>query len=107
MRAVENVVRRYYKTITGEEPTDEKGRPFPLGGLVNALEGKCKPLADRGKNIGRLSQDILPTLKRIVSTYRNPIMHPQMTLEEDDAMCSTMRRRLSLRFYATLAKAII
>jgi hypothetical protein len=85
MRALEVVARRYYKTVTGEEPIDDKNRPFPLGVLVNALEGKLKNLSS-GRNTERLSQDVLPVLKRIVRKYRNPIMHPEMTLEEDDAI---------------------
>lgn len=86
MRAIEEVARRYYKTITGEAPIDDKDRPFGLGVLVNALEGKITNLSRSGKNTERLSGDILPVLKRIVKTYRNPIMHPEMTLKEDDAI---------------------
>lgn len=86
MRAIEEIARRYYKTVTGDDPIDVKGNPFPLGGLVHALEGKLANLSKGGKDTDRLSQDILPVLKRIVKTYRNPIMHPQMTLEEDAAI---------------------
>ena len=86
MRAIEEIARRYYKTVTGDDPIDVKGNAFALGVLVNALEGKLLNLSKSGKDTDRLSQDILPVLKRIVKTYRNPIMHPEMTLEEDAAI---------------------
>jgi hypothetical protein len=57
-----------------------------LGGLVNALEGKSQNLAASGKDTKRLTDEIIPVLKRIVKTYRNPIMHPEMKLDENDAI---------------------
>jgi hypothetical protein len=86
MRAMESVARRYYKAVTGDEPITAKGEYFTLGVLVDALKGKQEKLTQSGKDVGRLSEDILPILKRIVRTYRNPIMHPEMVLEEDEAL---------------------
>lgn len=86
MRAIEEIARRYYEAVTGEKPIDRKGNPFGLRGLANALEGKVQKLSSGGKNTERLQDDILPVLKRIARTYRNPIMHPEMTLKEDVAI---------------------
>src|SRR5208283_4893923 len=86
MRAIEEIARRYYEAITGEKPIDRKNNAFGLSVLVNAMEGKLPNLASEGKNTKRLQEDILPVLKRVARTYRNPIMHPEMTLEEDVAL---------------------
>jgi hypothetical protein len=86
MRATEGVSRLYYRAVTGESPVNGKGEPFDLGGLINALEGKQEKLTKSGKDTGRLAEDILPVLRRLVKIYRNPIMHPEMVLNEDDAI---------------------
>jgi hypothetical protein len=86
MRAIEDIVRIYYEAITGSQPISKNDKPLTLGVLVNSLIGKCPKLATAGKNTDRLTGDILPTLSRIVSIYRNAIMHPEMTLDEDHAL---------------------
>jgi hypothetical protein len=85
MRALEAVVRGYYRMIFNKDPTTAHGDPLGLGGLANQLNQYRETLLKAGKPIGGLD-DIVPTLARVARIYRNPIMHPEMVLDEDLAI---------------------
>ena len=88
-RAVESVARHYYELIFGKEATHigGSGQPEPLGLGALAME-----LSDRFSNVKKAKTEtgllgsIANTLERIAKLYRNPIMHPEVTLNEKDSV---------------------
>ncbi|HWG05888.1 MAG TPA: hypothetical protein VG271_12815 [Beijerinckiaceae bacterium] len=83
VRAVEAVARCYYEQIMDKPAKDTKDRPMKLYDLARELKDKAdklpKPLEHA---LGMISGD----LDRIRAVYRNPIMHPEMTLTDDQAI---------------------
>lgn len=83
-RAVEGIARIYYTLIKGEWATDnglESGRDLSLWMLADRLRRSLKafPKAQRAELIAN-------TLDRMRIIYRNPIMHPEVILKENDAI---------------------
>jgi hypothetical protein len=70
MRATEVVIRKYYKAVTGVEPKDK----FRNWGAY------IKRLRERGAN-----PKITGFLDHIRENYRNPILHPTVTLSAEEA----------------------
>jgi len=84
VRAVEAVARQFYQLIEDKPATVDgtpTGKPMRLYNLVKALKTKCKPLPPEHP-LGMISGD----LDRIRAVYRNPIMHPEMILTDDQAV---------------------
>jgi len=83
VRAVEAVARGYHTIVVGTTLPDGT----PLGPLIQALQNKRNALL-ASKTID--SEDLLNLaidfLSRIKNVYRNPISHPDMTLEPPQAM---------------------
>ncbi len=84
-RAVEAVARPYYTLMSGREPFNRKGQTLNLGTLVDYLQSRLNELKTAKQSTGLLGV-VVPSLDRIREIYRNPIMHPEMTLQEDDAI---------------------
>src|SRR5208282_5017261 len=83
-RAVEGVARLFYQMVTGKWPTrdaTETGQDLNLWGLIGGLQNALKPFpkADRATLV-------VNTLDRMRVIYRNPIMHPDVRLAENDAV---------------------
>lgn len=71
-RALEAVLRRYYRQVTGEKPAP---RVRSIGVYVKAL---------RSLQCG--DEKILSTLDQLVRLHRNPLIHPDDVLTLDDAI---------------------
>lgn len=86
VRAVEAVARRYYEQVMNTLATVDgtsAGKPMRLYKLVEALQKKCGTLpAPLEHPLCLISGD----LDRIRAVYRNPIMHPEMILTDDQAV---------------------
>lgn len=82
LRAVEAVARRYYELVTGNFATDSNGRPLTLYPLIDGLRAKYSTL---GNPVDHPLGLIVGDLDRIRVIYRNPIMHPEMTLTANQA----------------------
>jgi hypothetical protein len=80
IRGLEVVARTYYERVKGKPPINAKGEFLQLGVMASALNDVLKALADQQEG---LLGEIVPPLVRITKIYRNPIMHPEMVLEED------------------------
>lgn len=87
-RAVETVARRYYELVFAQVAARAgKHGPEPLGLGALAME-----LSDRFTNLKKAKTEtgllglIATTLERIARIYRNPIMHPEVVLNEKDAI---------------------
>ena len=86
MRALEAVARGYYRMVFNAEPINTNNkRPLGLGSIADFLRKYKTKLDSSNIEAGALG-DIIPTLDRITSIYRNNIMHPAMTLDEDLAI---------------------
>ena len=86
MRALEAVARGYYRVTFNAEPINNNNKlPLGLGSIADALRKYKTKLDSSNIQTGALG-DIIPTLDRITSIYRNNIMHPAMTLDEDLAI---------------------
>lgn len=89
MRAVEAVARSYYFLITGAEPVRIRSsghrESFNLGQLVDGLQVVLDRLKLSKQSTGLLGI-VVPVLERLTKIYRNPIMHPEMVLDEHDAV---------------------
>jgi hypothetical protein len=88
-RAVEAVARQYYESIFGKPAIriGSRREPEPLGLGALAME-----LSDRFSNLKKAKTDtgllgsIANTLERIARLYRNPIMHPEVILDEKNSV---------------------
>jgi hypothetical protein len=86
MRALEAVARGYFRLVFDDEPVNKNnGQPLGLGAIAGAL-GKYKTKRESSSESTGSLGDIIPTLDWITSVYRNNIMHPEMTLDEDLAV---------------------
>ncbi|MGC2443218.1 hypothetical protein [Candidatus Binatus sp.] len=83
IRALESVARTYYERVKGGSPVNSKGEFLQLGVMASALKDVLTQLADQQEG---LLGEIVPPLIRITKIYRNPIMHPEMVLQEDNAI---------------------
>lgn len=72
-RAVEAVLREYYKTMTGNEVADGK----TWGTLIDDMEAETDDPKPSGKTIFYLRQ--------LKDNERNPLMHVRVVLDEQDA----------------------
>jgi len=80
-RALELVVLMYFPVLHITPPTEKKRS---LGTYINLLEGKDvdgKPVEEAPK----IDAKIPFMLRHLKDTYRNPIMHPELVLENDEA----------------------
>lgn len=66
-RAVESIVRIYFPLVGVALPKSRN-----LGGLIDSLEGT-------------ISEKTIGMLKHLKDTYRNPLMHPELVLDLDEA----------------------
>ena len=82
LRALESVVRQYVEELTGESVV--LGNDSALGPLIDRLQRVLKKEENVQASSSPLGMNILE-LRRIKNVYRNPIMHPQMVLDEDSA----------------------
>jgi hypothetical protein len=83
MRALEGVARRYHKVVTCAPRLSTE----PLGPLIKELRAQLKvenPHDDEQASNSPLGL-IIALLARITKIYRNPIMHPEMVLDEQSA----------------------
>jgi hypothetical protein len=71
MRAIDAVMRSYYRAVVGVEPK-KKFRNW--GAYISRL--KTCPAAD---------PKIIDFLGQIKESYRNPVLHPEQNLSADDA----------------------
>jgi len=86
MRALEAISRGYYRIVFDAEPINKNnGLPLGLGAIADYLRKYKSKLDSSHKTTGSLG-DIIPTLDRITTIYRNSIMHPEVTLDEDLAI---------------------
>jgi hypothetical protein len=86
MRALEAVARGYYKMIFNAEPINKNNKlPLGLRTIADYLRKQKTKLESSRTETGALG-DIIPTMDRLASIYRNNIMHPEMTLDEDLAI---------------------
>jgi hypothetical protein len=86
MRALEAVARGYYRMAFNAEPVNtNNGLPLGLGAIADYLRKYKNKRESTNESTGSLG-DIIPTLDWIASVYRNNIMHPEMTLDEDLAV---------------------
>jgi hypothetical protein len=69
LRAIEGVVRQYCGVVAGKQP---KSRNW--GAWITMLKSRKAP------------EDITAMLEHIKNTYRNKIMHPEIELDNDDAV---------------------
>jgi hypothetical protein len=86
MRAMEAEARRYHKFVTGAAIQVE----WTLDSLINGNSGKGRfGLRDQWKKEGARDDSqlllIISLLSSINQIYRNPIMHPEMTLDSGQA----------------------
>lgn len=86
MRALEAEARRYHMVVTGLD----KEVDWTLDPLINGNSGKGQVgLRDQWKSEGAKDDSqlllIITLLKSVAQIYRNPIMHPEMVLNEDTA----------------------
>jgi hypothetical protein len=72
-RALESVISQYYKSLTGKT-FEEANVQLNWGAYIKALEG------------GKADSKITKFLDHIREEYRNPISHPQETVDKDDAL---------------------
>ncbi|MGO9453314.1 MAG: hypothetical protein ACLQDV_20055 [Candidatus Binataceae bacterium] len=86
MRALEAVARGYYRMIFNAEPVNKNnGLPLGLVAIADYLKKYKNKLESAKKPTGGL-EDVISPLERIARIYRNNIMHPEMTLDEDLAI---------------------
>lgn len=85
MRAMEAVTRPYYELVTGKSPIRPTGESMTLGSLAVDLGYKLEGLKKQKLESGLLG-NVMPNLDRMVKIYRNPIMHPEMVLDEEEAI---------------------
>jgi hypothetical protein len=86
MRAVEAVARGYYRMVFDAEPINtNNNQPLGLGAIAGFLQKYKTKRESSGLPTGAL-EDIISPLDRITRIYRNNIMHPEMTLDEDLAI---------------------
>jgi hypothetical protein len=86
MRALEAVARGYYRMVFDAEPINPNNQiPLGLGSIADYLRKYKTKRDSMNESTGSLG-DIIPTLDWITSVYRNNIMHPEMTLDEDLAV---------------------
>jgi hypothetical protein len=87
MRAFETEARDYYTVVTGDAdyPTDLGMLAKNLQTILDQEERK----ANQGKSTPSVTDSrlglIISVVRRLNKTYRNPIMHPDMILNEDGA----------------------
>jgi hypothetical protein len=86
MRAIEAEARRYHMLVTGRPDQVD----WTLDPLINGNSGRSQfGLRDQWKKEGTRDDSpllmIITLLKSITQIYRNPIMHPEMTLGIDQA----------------------
>lgn len=86
MRAVEDVAREYHRAVTGAAVAVD----WTLDPLINGNSGRGQfGLRDQWKKEGASNGSplalIISLLASIAQIYRNPIMHPEMTLDYETA----------------------
>ena len=88
-RAVEATARRYYELIFGKEAIRLGGsglpEPLTLGVIAMGLTDRYSVLKKAKTGTGTLGL-VANNLERITRLYRNPIMHPEATLDEKSAI---------------------
>jgi hypothetical protein len=72
LRAMEAVLRKYWETITG-------GKPHPSQRNIGLYLQKMEKL-------GVGNSKVIAALKQIKDLHRNPLMHPEETLNLEDAI---------------------
>lgn len=72
LRAMEAVVRSYWSRVSGGKPHPEQKN---LGAYIKSMDEN---------NFG--SKKVLSALKQIKDLHRNPLMHPEETLDSEDAI---------------------
>jgi hypothetical protein len=89
LRATEAEARRYYTTVTGRQD----GTELTLGKVASYLANQhTSAEAEWAKNgkVGPKAHNLLGVISqllvRINDIFRNPIMHPEMTLDGDTAI---------------------
>ena len=68
MRATESVIRLYYREVIGSEPTDRN-----WGAYIRDLRTKG------------VDAKIVDPIDHLRDLHRNPLMHPEVVLTEDEA----------------------
>jgi hypothetical protein len=86
VRAVEAVARHYYELVLDTHATEDgtvNGQPIRLKKIIDDLQRKYKNTMKEPSDhpIGMIIGD----LDRIRVIYRNPIMHPEMVLTDNQA----------------------
>jgi hypothetical protein len=86
VRAVESVARCYYELVldkSSAKASPSGPKPKRLYDLIDELNDKAEKMPNPLEHpLGMISGD----LNRIRAVYRNPIMHPEMVLNDDQAI---------------------
>jgi len=86
MRALEAQARSYHKIVTA---IPEQLSETPLGPVINGVKGEFPGLRDQWTTEGSKNDSslglIISMLSLINKIYRCPIMHPEMTLDREEA----------------------
>ena len=80
-RALETVVLMYFPVLEVPLPDERKRN---LGTYILILEGKDQ----NGKEVDgakKVDEKITGMLRHLKDSYRNPLMHPELTLEDEEA----------------------
>lgn len=72
LRATESVLHKYYDVISHGKP---RPRNRNMGKYIEALE-----------KVPNINDKVLSVLRQIKNLHRNPIMHPEATLDMDEAL---------------------
>lgn len=83
VRAVEAVARIYCEEVKNAPALNGNGEPLRLKELTDKLRSVHQKL---GAPVDHPLKNIIDDLDRIRIIYRNPIMHPEMVLGENDAL---------------------
>jgi hypothetical protein len=79
-RALELVMLMYFPVLKITAPSERKKG---LGTYINLLEGKDENGKDK-QDAPKVDTEITGTLRRL-KKHRNPVIHPELTLEEEEA----------------------
>ena len=82
LRAIEDIARKYSKKIV--KTPRHKEDFLPLGPVINNLREQLE-LEESVKSSDSSLGLIIAYMVRVKNIFRNPIMHPEMVLEEDGA----------------------
>lgn len=87
MRAIEEMMKAYHHNLTGmtfEEATPKIQRNW--GQYISALDQALDEISASDKTKGRVGKSITSVLYNIKEVHRNPICHPDMNADKDEAL---------------------